>query len=165
MSTEYNPYSAAAKFWREAYLLALAHGHGDPEAVADEAFLAFESRFGVYTEEEEALCGEQQQAIGAERQFGDRLLCGMQQTSNVSIGDIVGAQRAAEEIRFLPLSDGGEPLGEGPSIEVGDAPQTVEPPDGTAHQALVADLTAHMSLVPKSPEPPLVVEDDGGDLG
>jgi hypothetical protein len=150
MTTEYNPYSAAAKFWRDAYLAAFNCGHKDPEAVADEAFLAFESRFGVYTEEEDALCGAQQQATGAaasagqhmadgmgtgavERQFGDRLLCGMQQTSSTSLGDIIGAQR-----------DGGSPIGEGPSIEVGDAPEA--PP---------------LSLVP------IPVHDDAidGDLG
>jgi hypothetical protein len=147
MTTEYNPHSTAAKFWRDAYLAAFNCGHKDPEAAADEAFMAFESRFGVYTEEEEseALCGEQQRADGTGIGAGQHMADGM------GIG--VATRQFGDRL-----------LGEGPSIEAGDAPQTVESPDGAAHRVLVADLTAHMSLVPKSEDRDDDIHDDG-DLG
>lgn len=42
---EFDHYSTAACFWRDAYLAAMRVGHKEPDAVADEAFLAFTSRF------------------------------------------------------------------------------------------------------------------------
>lgn len=62
MDIEYSPHSPAADFWRQTYLKAMEVGHKDPAAVADAAFVDFESRFGAQVEEapaeeQECLCG------------------------------------------------------------------------------------------------------------
>lgn len=58
---EHNPYDVHAEFWRDTYLAALQVGHRDPAAAADEAFMAFDSRFG---EVEPVLLGEMATADG-----------------------------------------------------------------------------------------------------
>lgn len=60
---EHEIHSVYSLFWRNAYVAALQAGHQDPAAAADEAFMAFDCRFG---ETEEVLgtmtgCGQQQQ--------------------------------------------------------------------------------------------------------
>lgn len=43
-------HSVYSLFWRNAYVAAVTAGHPDPAAAADEAFLAFDCRFGVNEE-------------------------------------------------------------------------------------------------------------------
>lgn len=66
---EYDMRSETAIFWREIYLTALGSGHPDPAAAADEAFLAFDCRFGESMEavaDFEASVAEQVEAINQE---------------------------------------------------------------------------------------------------
>lgn len=43
---EHEIHSVYSLFWRNAYVAALQAGHPDPAAAADEAFMAFDCRFG-----------------------------------------------------------------------------------------------------------------------
>lgn len=66
---EHNVYGTQATFWRDVYLTALRAGHPDPAAAADEAFLAFDCRFGESVEavaDFEAFIAEQVEAISQE---------------------------------------------------------------------------------------------------
>lgn len=112
---ELSTYGAEAIVWREAYLTAMHVGHADPAAAADEALVEFMSRFSQddpFTGLQEAAAQgttnriypeAEQQAIRSGRQF-------------VTAGE------------QLTLRDPA-PLGEGPSIEAGDAPADTESDD------------------------------------
>lgn len=48
---EHEIHSVYSLFWRNAYVAALQAGHQDPAAAADEAFMAFDCRFGEVQKE------------------------------------------------------------------------------------------------------------------
>lgn len=129
---EFSAYSKQAQFWREVYLTAMQDSRVDrPVNVADEALMEFMSRFPA---EEQQGVNEAQgsttagfgwiplhgAAVQAERQQAIQGGGGMQ------FFDLDEYSKAAGE--QLTLRDPA-PLGEGPSIEVGDVPADTESDD------------------------------------
>jgi hypothetical protein len=140
---ELHIHSVEAKFWREAYIAALRTGYTEPAAQADEALLELMSRFPAPEPEAWPTVGHMYQAAG-QQQNQDMQFFALEDSQPLR------AEGAHPEAGDYLIGSGSDTsnleavLGKGPSIEVGDAP---------AHQVLVADLTAHMALVPKSSEP------------
>lgn len=97
---EHEIHSVYSLFWRNAYVAALQAGHQDPAAAADEAFMAFDCRFG---ETEEVLGA----AIGCEQKQSADGTCGLGALAKHAddVATEIYRLKAAELRKAYPLTD------------------------------------------------------------